>query len=78
MHESNFTILKKGVDYKKKFEKVLLQFQTANLSSHAARHWIAQSIFDVLLKDVPESAKDARSLRGYMWREPIAFKDDIS
>ena len=76
MHESNFTMLKKGVDYKRKFEKVLMQFQTANLSSHAARHWIAQGIFEVLLKDVPDSAKDLESLRGYMWQAPQGFEED--
>jgi hypothetical protein len=50
-HSSSFTLLKTGVDYKQKFEETLEKFQYEQLDDKVARHWIAQCMYDILLKD---------------------------
>jgi hypothetical protein len=50
-YTSSFTLLKSNVDYKQKFEKILEQFRYEDLQDKVARHWISQSMYDILLKD---------------------------
>jgi|TARA_R100001129_G_C5282931_1_gene237396 hypothetical protein len=50
-YSSSFTLLKTGVDYKQKFEETLEKFQYEQLDDKVARHWIAQCMYDILLKD---------------------------
>jgi len=50
-HSSSFTLLKTDVDYKQKFEETLEKFRHEDLQDKVARHWIAQSMYDILLKD---------------------------
>ena len=50
-YTSSFTLLKSNVDYKQKFEKILEQFRYEDLQDKGARHWISQSMYDILLKD---------------------------
>jgi hypothetical protein len=50
-YSSSFTLLKTDVDYKKKFEETLEKFRYEDLQDKVARHWIAQSMYDILLKD---------------------------
>ena len=50
-YTSNFTLLKSDVDYKQKFEETLEKFRHEDLQDKVARHWISQSMYDILLKD---------------------------
>ena len=50
-YSSSFTLLKTGVDYKQKFKETLEKFQYEQLDDKVARHWIAQCMYDILLKD---------------------------
>lgn len=50
-YSSSFTLLKTGVNYKQKFEETLEKFQYEQLDDKVARHWIAQCMYDILLKD---------------------------
>ena len=50
-YSSSFTLLKTGVDYKQNFEETLEKFQYEQLDDKVARHWIAQCMYDILLKD---------------------------
>jgi|TARA_R110000824_G_scaffold261868_1_gene450593 hypothetical protein len=50
-YTSSFTLLKTDMDYKQKFEKILEKFRYEDLQDKVARHWIAQSMYDILLKD---------------------------
>ena len=50
-YTSSFTLLKSNVDYKQKFENILEQFRYEDLQDKVARHWISQSMYDILLKD---------------------------
>jgi len=50
-YSSSFTLLKTGVDYKQKFEETLEKFRYEDLQEKSSRHWIAQSMYDILLKD---------------------------
>ena len=50
-YSSSFTLLKTDIDYKQKFEEILEKFQYEDLKDKVARHWIAESMYDILLKD---------------------------
>ena len=50
-YTSSFTLLKSDVDYKQKFEETLEKFRYEDLQDKSSRHWIAQSMYDILLKD---------------------------
>jgi hypothetical protein len=50
-YSSSFTLLKKDIDYKQKFEETLEKFRYEDLQDKVARHWIAQSMYEILLKD---------------------------
>ena len=50
-YTSNFTLLKTGINYKQKFEETLEKFRYEDLQDKVARHWIAECMYDILLKD---------------------------
>ncbi len=50
-YTANFTLLKSDVDYKRKFEETLEKFRYEDLQDKVARHWISQTMYDILLKD---------------------------
>jgi len=56
VNKSTFTMLKSDIDYREKFEDTLKKFQYEKLYDKTARKWIAQSLIDILLLDMPESS----------------------
>ena len=50
--QANFTIIKDGVDLKKRFKNVLDEHPFTNLYSDAAKQLIATQLYDEVMKDV--------------------------
>ena len=69
---SNTTIIKDGVDLKKRFFKVLDEHPFANLWSKAAKKVIAGELCDEVMKDsITNKDKECCG----RWREKIVFKN---
>ena len=52
------TILKSGVDLKKRFKKILDKYPDSNLSSDAAKEIIALELYKQVSRDFPDSFKE--------------------
>ena len=65
MHKASFTMLKSDVDYREMFEETLKKFQYEKLYDKTARKWIAQSLIDTLLLDIPESTDSFKKYNIY-------------
>jgi len=58
-------MLKSDIDYREKFEDTLKKFQYEKLYDKTARKWIAQSLIDILLLDMPESSDNFKRYNIY-------------
>ena len=55
--QSSCTVIKSGVDLKKRFKKILDKYPDSNLSSDAAKEIIAAELYKQVSQDFPDSFK---------------------
>ena len=51
---TSFTVIKDGVDLKKRFKRVLDRHQNTNMGSDAAKDLIAIELYEQVIKDSPK------------------------
>ena len=64
---TNFTVIKDGVDLKKRFKRVLDRHPNTNMESDAAKDLIALELYEQVARDSAVKKEE--------WREQIRFKN---
>lgn len=64
---TNFTVIKDGVDLKKRFKRVLDRHPNTNMESDAAKDLIALELYEQVIRDSAVKKEE--------WREKIRFKN---
>jgi len=57
---TTFTVIKDGVDLKKRFEKVLDRHPNTNMGSKAARQLIALELYEQVMIDSPKQCQASK------------------